>query len=70
MKKVTIGQWKIEGHTDKDIVRQYIVGTLKSMAGYDSVMLPYEFMEKLEALIESIPEDEFEGGVDDVESDI
>ncbi len=40
------------------------------MAGFDSVMLPYEFIEKLEALIESIPEDEFEGCVDDVQSDI
>ena len=37
------------------------------MAGYDKVPLPYEFLEKLEGLIESIPEDEFEGCVDDVE---
>jgi hypothetical protein len=40
------------------------------MAGCDSVILPYEFWQKIEALIESIPEDEFECCVDDVESDI
>ncbi len=67
---VTIGGWTIQGETEKDIVKQYVLGTLKSMADYDNVMLPYEFMEKLEALIESIPEDEFEGCVDDVEPDI
>jgi hypothetical protein len=70
MKTVTIGEWTIEGHTDKDIARQYILGTLKSMAGYDGVILPYEFIEKLVALIDSIPEDEFEGCVDEVKSDI
>ena len=70
MKKITIGEWTLEGDSDKDIVRQYILGTLKSMAGYDSVILPYEFLEKLEALIESIPEDEFEGCMDGVEPDI
>jgi hypothetical protein len=32
--------------------------------------LPYEFLDKLAALIESIPADEFEGCLDGVESDI
>ncbi len=70
MKRVTIGQWTIQGETDKDIVKQYIVGTLKSMAGYDSVYLPYELLEKLENLIDGIPDDEFEGSLDQVNSDV
>jgi len=40
------------------------------MAGYDRVDLPYEFIEKLKALIDSIPEDEFEGCLDSVDPDI
>ncbi len=43
MKTVTIGEWTIEGETDKAIVKQYILGTLKSMAGYDRVDLPAAF---------------------------
>ncbi len=70
VKKVTIGEWTIEGDTDKDIVKQYILGTLKSMAGYDGVMLPDEFLEKLKHLIDGIPEDEFEGSLDSADPDI
>jgi hypothetical protein len=70
MKIVTIGQWIIMGDTDKEIVRQYVLGTLKSMAEFDRVNLPYEFNEKLSALVDSIPADEFEGCVDDIEEDI
>jgi hypothetical protein len=70
MKSVTIGEWTIQGDSDKDIVSQYITGTLKSMAGYDRVDLPYEFLGKLKALIDSIPEDEFEGCLDNVEPEI
>ncbi|MGO9327447.1 MAG: hypothetical protein ACLQJ0_04950 [Steroidobacteraceae bacterium] len=70
MKRVTIGEWTIEGDTDKSIVRQYILGTLKSMAGYDGVILPYEFIEKLQALIDSIPEVEFEGCLDEAQPDV
>ena len=38
--KVTIGQWTIRRETNKDIVKQYMVSTLESMAGYDNVCLP------------------------------
>jgi hypothetical protein len=51
-------------------VRNWIICTLKSMAGYDHVNLPYEFMGKRKALINSIPEDEFDGCFDNVEPDI
>ena len=70
MKKVTIGEWTISGHSDKDIVKQYVLGTLKSMAGYDRVDLPYEFLDKLAHLIDGIPEDEFEGSLDSVDPGI
>jgi hypothetical protein len=70
MNIVTIGQWIIMGATDKEIVRQYVVRTLESMAEFDGVSLPYEFNEKLSTMIDSIPADEFEGCVDDVEEDI
>jgi hypothetical protein len=69
-KTLTIGDWTIRGDSDKEIVSQYIIGTLKSMAGYDRLELPYEFLDKLAALIESIPADEVEGCVDGVEPDI
>jgi hypothetical protein len=70
MKIVTIGQWIIFGATDKEIVSQYVIGTVESMAEIDGVSLPYEFNEKLSTLIDSIPADEFEGCVDNVEEDI
>jgi hypothetical protein len=37
------------------------------MAEFDGVTLPYGFKEKLSILIDSIPADEFEGRVDNVE---
>jgi hypothetical protein len=40
------------------------------MADLDRVLLPYEFVEKLTHLVESIPADEFEGCLDDAEADI
>ena len=70
MKIATIGQWIIVGATDKEIVRQYVIGTLESMAEFDGVILPYGFNEKLSTLIDSIAGDDFEGCVDDVEQDI
>jgi hypothetical protein len=70
MKIVTIGQWIIMGATDKKIVHQYVIGTLESMAEFDGVTLPYGFKAKLSAMIDSVPPDEFEGCVDDVEQDI
>lgn len=70
MKFVVIGQWVLMGNTEKEIVRQYVTGTLESMAKLDGVSLPYEFKEKLNALIDIIPSDEFERCLDDVEQDI
>lgn len=70
MKFVVIGQWVLMGDTEKEIVRQYVTGTLESMAKFDGVILPYEFKEKLNAMIDVIPSDEYERCLDDVEQDI
>ena len=40
------------------------------MADMDGVYLPYEFLEKLGHLIDSIPADEFDGTLDDAQSEI
>jgi hypothetical protein len=40
------------------------------MADMDGVMLPYEFVEKLRHLMGLIPADEFDGALDDAQSDI
>ena len=70
LKRVTIGKMVLEGDTDKELFQKYVLRTVSSMADLDRVLLPYEFMEKLTHLVESIPADEFEGCLDDAEADI
>jgi len=70
LKCVTIGRVVFEGDTDKELFEKYLVGTVTAMADMDGVMLPYEFIEKLRHLIDSIPADEFDGVLDDAQSEI
>jgi len=70
LKRVTIGRVVFEGDTDKELFEKYLVGTASAMAHMDGVMLPYEFIEKLRHLIETIPADEFDGVLDDAQSEI
>jgi hypothetical protein len=70
LKRVTIGRVVFEGDTDKELFEKYLVGTVTAMADMDGVLLPYEFIEKLRHLIDSIPADEFDGALDDAQSEI
>jgi hypothetical protein len=70
LKRVTIGKMLLEGDTDKELFQKYVLATLSSMADLDRVLLPYEFLEKLTHMIESIPADEFDGCLDDAETEI
>jgi hypothetical protein len=70
LKRVTIGKVVFEGDTDKELFEKYLVGTVAAMADMDAVLLPYEFIEKLRHLIDSIPAAEFDGALDDAQSEI
>ena len=70
LKRVIIGKVVFEGDTDKELFEKYMIGTVSAMADMDGVLLPYEFLEKLRHLIDSIPADEFEGSLDDAEAEI
>jgi hypothetical protein len=70
MKRVKIGRVVFEGDTDKELFEKYLVTTVTTMADMDGVLLPYEFIEKLKHLIDSIPADEFDGALDDAQSEI
>ncbi len=71
LKRVTIGRVVFEGDSDKELFEKYLVGTVSAMADMDGVTLPYEFIEKLrQHLIERIPADEFDGVLDDAQSEI
>jgi hypothetical protein len=70
LKRVTVGKMTLEGDTDKELFQKYMLHTVSSMADLDRVLLPYEFLEKLDHLIDAIPADEFDGCLDDAEPDI
>jgi hypothetical protein len=70
LKRVTIGRVVFDGDTDKELFEKYLVGTVTAMADMDGVLLPYEFIEKLRHLIDTIPADEFDGTLDDAQSEI
>jgi hypothetical protein len=54
LKRVTIGKVVFEGDTDKELFAKYMIGTVSAMADRDGVMVPYECLEKLGHLIDSI----------------
>ena len=70
LKRVTIGRIIFEGDSDQELFTQYLLSTVTSMADMDGVFLPYEFLDKLAHLIESMPADEFEGCLDDAQADM
>ncbi len=70
LKGVTIGRVVFQGDTDKELFEKYFVGTVTAIADMDRVLLPYEFVDKLRYFIDSIPADEFEGSLDDAQSEI
>jgi hypothetical protein len=60
----------MQGQDEKDVTSKYILGTVKSMARYDSVRLPFGFEEKLKLLLKDMPQGDFDGCMDEADPNV